>query len=164
MEKGRQGWQKGSLGALGHQLQRSQQQLLAVPPPPPDGPSWSRFQHTPVRKERGEGHPKGGRSAQDKVWQPSTEGEQESPREAGRLTQQGGGEGTPLDAPQHGFVCNGGGQPPPRRKARTCRDLSVPGHFCRCRRSMETSITTTMGHTWQGYSQTMPYSKVVDAD
>ena len=37
MEKGRQGWQKGSLGALGHQLQRSQQQLLAVPPPPQTG-------------------------------------------------------------------------------------------------------------------------------
>ena len=56
-----------------------------------------------------------------------------------------------------------GGWPPPRRKARTCRDSPLIGNTCNYRNYMETYLTTTTGCNWQGGSQTNPSGKVIGA-
>ena len=55
-----------------------------------------------------------------------------------------GGWSTPLATTQYVFVRAGWGAPP-QRKAWTCRVLPLLGDTCRCRKSMDNSLTTKTG-------------------
>ena len=56
-----------------------------------------------------------------------------------------------------------GGQSPPQRKTRIYLNLPWNVLTCCCRKSMETSPTTTMGRTWMGELRTTLYGSVVGA-
>ena len=62
-----------------------------------------------------------------------------------------------------GEVIRVGGACPPQRKTRIYLDLPWNVRTCCCRKSMETSLTTTMGRTWMGVSLTTPYGSFFGA-
>ena len=85
-------------------------------------------------------------TAQGESRRSSTEGAQESPREAGCLTQGGGGGGPPPDAPHNGFVRNRGGTAPSNEEGADLQDFT-PARAHLLLWEAYGALTTTMGHT-----------------
>ena len=64
-------------------------------------------------------------------------------------------------APQQGFVHAGVGKPPSKKEDADLQGFTLIRKTCCCENSMETSLTTTMGSTYQGDSRVTPYGKVI---
>ena len=97
------------------------------------------------------------------VYQEATErGEETGPEAEEEERERGDTDGeTPRGATSK-VIRVGGGSPPPE-KTRIYLTLHHNVHTCCCRKSMKTSLTTTMGHTWMGESRTMLHGSVVGA-
>ena len=93
----------------------------------------------------------GGAAQGEEGWRASAKGSPEKSGEAGCPEQRGWGMGVEDPPPlQHNKALSvpEGGRSPPQRKERTYRASPLQGRTCHCGRSMETSLTTVMGHTW----------------